>query len=112
MKLTKREILWQGTLKGTSLWGYTRITNKMIACIEGYNKNYFRLVVFKESQIWKDKSYKTLRGAKIAANRLHMELVKMIWLELSHHVTGQIGINYNIQGRTTKSKVKTGTLKF
>jgi hypothetical protein len=104
MKLQKKELKWtspvSGQLKG-SIWGFTLTINYPFACIEDYDDKRFRLVTFKNRNIDKDKEYKTLRGAKIAANRFHMEFVKeMVKTVLMHTTTNVISV-VDVTGKTS-----------
>jgi hypothetical protein len=101
MKLIKRQLMWTQSKVEGHCYGSTHTTNILFVAIYK-DKKVFKVHVLGEGGGLKKPLYKTLRAAKIAANRYHMEYARKLFLSLLNHVTGDLNLSYgnNISGRT------------
>jgi hypothetical protein len=101
MKLIKRQLIWTQSKVEGHCYGSTHTTNSLFVAIYK-DKRGFKVHVLVGTNGLKKPLYKTLRAAKIAANRYHMEYTRKLFQTLLNHVTGDLKLTHgnNISGRT------------
>lgn len=91
MKIKRRRILWKVDHTGT-VFGYTELTNCLIAAIDFYpkrcpkmpGKGQYTLRTFFDRRV-DFRAYQTLAAAKSAANKYHQKYIDKVLAELLNH---------------------------